>query len=73
MSKIRSYTLTAREEQIIQHLVLGLSAKEIADALFISAYTVRAHVSNIHAKYGVHKTARAVALYLQQKSTPKLP
>lgn len=72
MSKIRSYTLTAREEQVMKHLVLGLTAKEIGDAMGIKQYTVQAHVSNIHAKYGVHKTARAVALYLQQKSTPKV-
>lgn len=56
----------------MKHLVLGLTAKEIGDAMGIKQYTVQAHVSNIHAKYGVHKTARAVALYLQQKSTPKV-
>ena len=72
MRKRKSTTLTAREEQILQHLALGLSAKEIAETLSISTYTVRVHVANIHKKYGVHKTSRAVVIYISQNPTLKV-
>lgn len=42
--------LTARELEILRLLVEGRTNAEIADALFISAGTVRNHVSNVLAK-----------------------
>ena len=57
--------LSKREKEVLMQLVKGLSNKEIANALFISAKTVRNHVSNIFAKIGV--TSRAQALVLAKE------
>jgi DNA-binding NarL/FixJ family response regulator len=47
-SKLRgNYALTARETQILRHLALGLSNKDIARSLTISVETVKEHVQNI--------------------------
>lgn len=39
--------LTAREMQVLRHIALGLSNKEIAQSLSISVETVKEHVQNI--------------------------
>lgn len=39
--------LTARELQVLRHIALGLSNKEIAQSLSISVETVKEHVQNI--------------------------
>jgi len=52
--------LTLREEDVIRLMGRGLSNQEIADILFISSHTVRAHATNIYAKLGVNNRARAV-------------
>ena len=45
--------LTARERQIVHHICLGLKNKEIADALTITAGTVKVHLMHIFEKTGV--------------------
>lgn len=46
--------LTKREKTVFMLLASGKTAQEIADALFISPGAVRAHVSRIYSKAGVH-------------------
>lgn len=46
--------LTAREIELIQWLIQGHSAAQIAQKLFISTYTVETHRKNIYAKLNVH-------------------
>lgn len=45
--------LTAREDEILDLIAAGRSDKEIAAQLFVSLYTVKAHVRNILAKLHV--------------------
>ncbi|GAB4332609.1 MAG: hypothetical protein Kow00127_24370 [Bacteroidales bacterium] len=45
--------LSAREQDVLKLLVLGHSAKEIADQLFISVHTVVTHRKNISEKLGI--------------------
>ncbi|QDS96323.1 Response regulator protein VraR [Roseimaritima multifibrata] len=45
--------LTAREMQVLRHVALGLSNKEIALSLQISVETVKEHVQNILRKWSV--------------------
>lgn len=47
------YTITKREQEIITLLVRGTDYRTIADTLFISLKTVKAHVYNIYQKAGV--------------------
>ena len=53
----RNDGLTARELEILQHIVAGQSNKEIAADLKLSANTVAVHRANIMDALGIHKTA----------------
>jgi DNA-binding NarL/FixJ family response regulator len=57
--------LTAREREVLQCLVDGLTRTEIASRLYLSANTVRTHTQNVLVKLGVHATLEAVALALR--------
>jgi DNA-binding CsgD family transcriptional regulator len=54
--------LTPREFEVLRLVALGHSDREIADACFISRYTVTKHVANILAKLGVGSRTAAAAL-----------
>lgn len=54
--------LTPRELQVLRLVARGLTNKQIAAALFISAKTAGAHVSNILTKLGVERRAEAAAV-----------
>jgi DNA-binding NarL/FixJ family response regulator len=53
-------TLTPREQEIMALLAQGLSAKQIAEKLFISPKTVENHRSNILRKLNMHSTLELV-------------
>ncbi|MDQ1603988.1 MAG: hypothetical protein QOE01_1833, partial [Actinomycetota bacterium] len=55
-------SLTAREMEVLTLVAQGLSNREVAGQLFISAKTVSVHVSNILAKLGAAGRTEAVAL-----------
>jgi len=56
----RDSGLTARELEILRHIVAGKSNKEIAAELRLSANTVGVHRANIMDTLGIHKTAELV-------------
>ncbi len=47
------YGLSPREQEVVDLVVRGASTKQISQALFISEYTVKDHLSNIFEKVGV--------------------
>ena len=53
--------LTAREREVLVMLADGLSAREIADRLFLSTSTIKTHLHNLYEKLGVKDRAAAVA------------
>jgi DNA-binding NarL/FixJ family response regulator len=59
--------LTAREVEVLQLIANGLSNKEIAEALFLSAKTVSRHLSNIFTKIDVNSRAAATAFAFENK------
>jgi len=61
----RAKRLTPREMQVLQLICNGLSNKEIALQLEVSANTVAVHRANIMNALGVHKTAELVVYALQ--------
>lgn len=54
--------LSAREKEVLREIANGLTSKEIADRLCISANTVVTHRKNISAKLGI-KSASGLSLY----------
>jgi len=56
----RETGLTVRELEVLQLIVGGLSNKEIATQLSLSANTVAVHRANIMDALGIHKTAELV-------------
>jgi len=56
----RDAALTARELEVLQHIVAGKSNKEIASELGLSVNTVSVHRANIMDRLGIHKTAELV-------------
>lgn len=53
----RQEALSSREKEIIRCVVKGMTNKQIAEALFISAHTVITHRRNIAAKLQIHSAA----------------
>jgi len=54
--------LSEREKNILRHVALGHTNKEIADKLFISTHTVITHRKNITRKLGI-KTVSGLTVY----------
>ena len=52
--------LTPRERDVVEQLALGLSNGEVAEALGLSAATVKTHVANILAKLGLQDRVQVV-------------
>ena len=60
----RAYSLTAREQKIVELMTQGLIKKEISDQLSLSYHTVDTHLRNIYRKLHVHTRAGAVSKVL---------
>jgi LuxR family transcriptional regulator, maltose regulon positive regulatory protein len=53
--------LTERETRVLRYLPSNLSAREIADELYLSSNTVRTHQRHLYRKLDVHTRSQAVA------------
>jgi DNA-binding CsgD family transcriptional regulator len=56
------FGLSEREREVLRHLALGETDREIAELLSISPRTVNVHVANLRGKLGVSSRAAVVAL-----------
>jgi DNA-binding NarL/FixJ family response regulator len=65
------YHLTERELEVLERLVQGDDYKHIADKLFLSIFTVRAHLRNIYDKLHVHSKSQAVSKALNERILQK--
>ena len=61
----RTRELSARETEVLQLICEGLSNRDIANRLSLSANTVAVHRANIMTALGVHKTAELVVYAIQ--------
>ena len=53
--------LSERELEVLQHIAEGLTNREIADRLYLSLFTVKAHARSIYDKLDAHSRTQAVA------------
>ncbi len=58
--------LTAREQEVLQHVARGLGNKEIAQAIGRSPETVKAHLESIFQKLGAKDRTHAVTIAFQR-------
>ncbi len=61
------YDLTEREMDVLKLVVQGQSNQQIAEALFVSIATVKAHISNILSKLQVSSRTEAIAFAIRNK------
>jgi len=64
--RMGSSDLTAREIEVLEHIVAGNSNKAIANRLNISEATVKSHINNILNKLGVSDRTQAATTALQR-------
>ncbi len=57
-----SMVLSPRETTIVRHVSMGLTNRQIAEKLFLSAHTVMTHRKNISAKLGI-KSVSGLTVY----------
>jgi two-component system response regulator DesR len=54
--------LSEREREVLDRIAVGSTNKEIAEALYLSPYTVKEHTSALYRKLGARNRAEAVQL-----------
>jgi LuxR family maltose regulon positive regulatory protein len=52
--------LSDSEVRVLRYLPTNLSAREIADELYVSTNTVKTHMHHLYAKLGTHRRGEAV-------------
>lgn len=61
-AKLEELGITPRELEILGLAAEGLSTKEIATRTYVSANTVKTHLSNVFAKLGARRRTQAIQL-----------
>lgn len=59
--------LTAREQEVLELILTGISNRAIADSLNISESTVKTHARSIFSKYNVNTRAELISLLLKSR------
>lgn len=59
--------LSERETEVLQKLCSGANNKKIAEDLFVSANTIKAHIKSIYRKLHVHSRAEAVSKAIKKR------
>ena len=59
--------LSKREQEVLNGVLENLANKELADRLHISERTIKFHVSNLLAKFGVRRRADLILLCYQRR------
>ena len=66
-ARLQDQLLTTREAEVLELLSHGLSNREIASRLVLSAKTVEHHVSQVLGKLGLRNRSEAAAYFLNKK------
>lgn len=66
--EITTTKLSKREDEVVQALITGKSAKEIADSCFMSVHTVNTHLQRIRNKWSAKNNVHIAVKYLRNSS-----
>jgi DNA-binding NarL/FixJ family response regulator len=67
VSNTNTFSLSKREQEVLELLTKGYSYKKIAADLFVSIDTIGSHIKNIYSKLQVNSAPEAVAKALRLK------
>jgi DNA-binding NarL/FixJ family response regulator len=56
--------ISKREKEILEHITKGRKNKEIAEQLYVSEQTVKAHISHIFKKFNVSSRTQLISLFM---------
>lgn len=59
--------LTEREKEVLAYICKGYTSQEIAEKLFVTIYTIKAHTASILRKLGVKNRTQAVRVATLQQ------
>ena len=66
-TKVKMYDLTAREYEVLDLMVKGKSNPQIADLLFVSENTAKAHVGKVISKLKTSNRVEAVVKAIKEE------
>lgn len=62
VERLKDLPITDREKEVLSHLAMGKTNKQISQAMMLSTSTIRNHVSNIFTKLKICNRSQATAL-----------
>ena len=60
MEREGNKVLTERELQVMYYVAEGLNNREIAERMYLSVHTIKAHLESIYSKLSVHNKIQAL-------------
>ena len=60
MEREKYKKLTERELQVLYYVAEGLNNREIAERMYLSVHTIKAHLESIYLKLSVHNKIQAL-------------
>lgn len=60
MEREENKNLTEREIQVLNYVKAGLNNREVAEKMYLSVHTIKAHLESIYAKLEVHNKIQAL-------------
>ena len=66
-TELKARTLRPSQTRVLRLVAEGMTAQEVADELWLSHFTVRAHLKAIHAELGARNSAHAVAIAIRHQ------
>lgn len=67
MERFLNVKLTERELEVLKLLSQGLEKSEIAERLFVSVHTVKAHTESIYRKFSVNNKVQAIIFAIKNE------
>ncbi len=67
MEREENKKLTERELQVMYYVAEGLNNYEVAERMYLSVHTIKAHLESIYSKLSVHNKIQALVYAIKNK------